>query len=82
MSSEEVKQIVQQAFPGSKVEVEELQGKYIVSVIGDIFKDMSSLERQKEIYAPLTQYITEGKLHAVSVRGYTQEEWADASPAH
>ncbi len=77
MTNEEIIQIVKNVLPDCEIQVEERQGQYIVHAIGDVFNDTMMIDRQKKIYAPLAKYITEGKIHAISVRGYTKEEWAN-----
>ncbi|MCH9664220.1 MAG: BolA/IbaG family iron-sulfur metabolism protein [Gammaproteobacteria bacterium] len=74
MNPEEIKNILQDTFPSCDIEVEEQQGKYSVLVIGEEFGGLNEVERQKKIYAPLTPYITAGRIHAVTVKGCTEKE--------
>ncbi|ALD15323.1 hypothetical protein IX46_01980 [Buchnera aphidicola (Aphis glycines)] len=46
-----------------------------IIAIGEIFKGISQVKRQQMIYAPLINMITEKKIHALSIRTYTTEEW-------
>ena len=57
--------------------MQEDQGQYIVVVIGEVFAGLNSFERQKKIYAPLTELIRSGEVHAVTVQGWTPEEWQE-----
>lgn len=75
MTSEEIQRVLQQALDDCIVEVEEREGQYHIIVIGSRFTDQSPVERQKTVYGPLSPYITEGKLHAVNIKVWTQQEW-------
>jgi len=74
----EIEQTLQQAFSDCKIEIKEEEGHYYITVIGNQFANQSLVERQKTVYAPLSHYITEGKLHAVHITVKTEEEWNDS----
>lgn len=44
-------------------------------VVGDIFAGMSSLKKQQAVYAPLMEYIADNRIHALSIKAFTPEEW-------
>lgn len=46
-----------------------------ITAIGDIFIGITSVKRQKMVYAPLIKMITKQKIHAVSIFCYTLKEW-------
>ncbi len=46
-----------------------------VKAIADVFATMSRVKRQQAIYAPLAQAISENKIHAVSIKTFTKEQW-------
>ena len=77
MGPEEVKATIRNAFPECQVNVEERHGQYQVNVIGNLFEELNPVQRQQKIYAPLSEYITQGRLHAVNVKGWTEEEWQE-----
>lgn len=39
------------------------------------FTGMSRVKKQQTIYAPLTKYISDNRIHALSIKAYTPEEW-------
>jgi acid stress-induced BolA-like protein IbaG/YrbA len=47
-------------------------------VVGDVFAGKSLLEKQKMVYATVTDSITSGALHALTIKAYTKEEWQKA----
>ncbi|WP_338068857.1 BolA family protein [Pseudidiomarina marina] len=46
-----------------------------ITVVGDIFAELSRVKKQQVVYAPLKELIASGELHAVSIRTYTPTEW-------
>jgi acid stress-induced BolA-like protein IbaG/YrbA len=49
--------------------------KYQLTIVTDIFLDKSKVARQQWVYAQLKDLITTGKLHALSMKTWTKEEW-------
>ncbi|SQI43267.1 transcriptional regulator BolA [Leminorella richardii] len=47
-----------------------------VIAIGEIFAGMSRVKQQQTIYAPLMEYISDNRIHALSIKVYTPAEWA------
>jgi len=50
-----------------------------VIVVSDSFKELSSLKRQQEIYKLLGEKISDGSIHALSIKAFTLDEWQKAS---
>ena len=46
-----------------------------VIVISNQFLDLRSLDRQRLVYAPLSADLQSGKIHALSLKTFTKEEW-------
>ena len=40
-----------------------------------MFEGMSRVKQQQTIYAPLMEYIADNRIHALSIKAYTPEEW-------
>lgn len=49
--------------------------KYQLTIVTDLFIGKSKVARQQWVYAQLKDLITSGKLHALSMETWTQEEW-------
>jgi acid stress-induced BolA-like protein IbaG/YrbA len=45
-------------------------------VVGAMFDGMSRVKKQQTVYAPLMEYIADNRIHALSIKAYTPEEWA------
>ena len=50
-----------------QVTVEGGDGKYLVTVIGDVFEGLNAVKRQQTIYKILNEHITNGAIHAVTM---------------
>ncbi|WMY96474.1 MAG: BolA/IbaG family iron-sulfur metabolism protein [Arsenophonus sp.] len=48
-----------------------------IIVVGEIFHRMTAVKKQQIIYKPLTKYITDNTIHALSIKAYTQIEWSE-----
>ena len=57
-----------------QVSVEGGDGKYLVTVIGDVFEGLNAVKRQQSIYKILNEHITSGAIHAVTMNLMTVNE--------
>ena len=57
-----------------QVTVEGGDGKYLVTVIGDVFEGLNAVKRQQAIYKILNEHITSGAIHAVTMSLMTVTE--------
>lgn len=46
-----------------------------VIVVGELFANMSRVKKQQTVYAPLMEYIADNRIHSLSIKAYTPEEW-------
>ncbi len=44
-------------------------------VVSAMFDGMSRVKKQQTVYAPLMEYIADNRIHALSIKAYTPEEW-------
>jgi acid stress-induced BolA-like protein IbaG/YrbA len=49
-------------------------GKFLVTVIGDVFEGLNAVKRQQAIYKILNEHITSGAIHAVTMSLMTVTE--------
>ena len=54
--------------------VEGSESKYTVRIISNVFKDKSTIQRHKMIYALLDGYIKTGEIHALTIKAMTLDE--------
>lgn len=48
---------------------------YHLTIVSNLFFNKSKVARQQWVYAQLKDLITTGKLHALNMNTWTQEEW-------
>ncbi|OWL90844.1 BolA family protein [Halopseudomonas aestusnigri] len=76
MQSNEVKALIESRLEDARVEVEGEGCNFQLNVISDTLAALSQVKRQQQIYALLNDYIADGRIHAVTMKFYTQEAWA------
>ena len=79
MDNSEVKQMVAAGFPDADIKVTGDGSHYEVVVVSEVFEGKSPVVQQKMVYATLGENITNGTLHALTIKAYTPEKWALAS---
>ncbi|MBF7691040.1 MULTISPECIES: BolA family iron metabolism protein IbaG [Acinetobacter] len=79
MNSEQLTEILKQAFPSAEVVVSGQAGKFDLRVVDDQFEGKRPVVRQQLVYAPLNSFISSGEVHAVTIKAMTKEEWRKAS---
>lgn len=79
MNSEQLTEILKNAFPQAEVVVIGQAGKFELRIVDDVFTGNRSVARQKMVYAPLNTYIADGSVHAVTIKAMTKEEWRKVS---
>ncbi|CAM4486681.1 MAG: Acid stress protein IbaG [Legionella sp.] len=75
VSNEEIEQKLRSTNEVFLVKVDGDGYQYKVTVVSDVFLNKSKVARQQWVYAQLKELITTGKLHAISMDTWTQEEW-------
>ena len=71
-------QLEQRLLSVEGVDVVQVQGDgyhYQLTLVSDLFLGKSTVARQQWVYAQLKDDITSGRLHALSMRTLTKEEW-------
>ena len=50
---------------------------YQLTIVSDVFLGKSKVARQQWVYSQLNDYITTGRLHALSMNTWTKNEWEE-----
>ncbi|MCF5547462.1 BolA family protein [Pseudomonas salomonii] len=82
MQAYEVKSFLEEKLPESlssqvQVEVEGEGCNFQLNVISDELAAMSPVKRQQQIYAHLNPWITDGSIHAVTMKFFSRAAWAE-----
>jgi monothiol glutaredoxin len=75
LSTNEIVQLVHQGISDAVVMVAGEGCDLIITVISAQFNDLALVKKQQLVMATLKAPLASGKLHAVSVKAYTPEEW-------
>ena len=79
MSEVDIKALIEAGIPDSEVIMDGDGCNASVIVVSDAFDGQSKLKQQKMVYATLGDLITNGTVHALSIKSYTQAQWEDVS---
>ncbi len=79
MQNEQVQAQLLAAFPDAEVMVSGEGCNFAVTIVSQQFDGMSMVQEQKLVYATLSEQITSGEIHAVTIKAHTPEEWKKAS---
>lgn len=75
MTPEQMKTRLQEAYPGSQIEVFDLTGTqdhWEVSIESDAFKGMSRIQQHQHVMAVFGPELKTGEVHALSIRTKTK----------
>lgn len=71
MQADEIVALVQAKITGADVVVEGEGCNFSISVTSETFKGLSRVEQQKKVLAAVTDQISSGALHAITVKTFT-----------
>jgi acid stress-induced BolA-like protein IbaG/YrbA len=78
----EIRRRIAEALPGSEVEVKDLTGTgdhFEARVISPAFAGKPMVEQHQLVYAPLSDLLKTGELHALALKTYSPEQWKKVS---
>ena len=79
METAEVQRRIEAGLPGAQVTVTGDGSHFEAVVVSTEFEGKSPVQKQKMVYATVNEAITSGELHALTIKAYTPEQWAQAS---
>jgi acid stress-induced BolA-like protein IbaG/YrbA len=75
LSNEEIEQRLTTIDGVEHVQVKGDGYHYQLTIVSDVFLGKPKVARQQWVYAQLKDYITTGRLHALSIETWTKREW-------
>jgi monothiol glutaredoxin len=75
LTASDVKQLVSQGFSDATVMIEGEGCDLLITVVSAQFSELTSVKKQQLVMATLKEPLASGKLHAISVKAYTPDEW-------
>jgi len=76
ISNDAVTELIQTRLPDAQITVQGDGYKYQAEVISASFQGLSKVKRHQVIYAAVSEAISSGQLHALTIVAYTPEEKA------
>ena len=74
MSPSDIEDLLTSELTGCKINIEGGDGKFKLSITGDVFEGLNAVKRQKMIYKILNVHIQSGAIHAVTMQLQTVAE--------
>ncbi len=75
ISYNEVKKLINKDYPDATIYIEGEGCDLTITVISDQFENLSMVKQQQGVMTTLTEPLSNGRLHAVSIKAYTQADW-------
>jgi len=75
MDTNEIKDVLMNALALDEAHVTGDGSHFQAIVVSALFDGMSRVKKQQTVYAPLMEYIADNRIHALSIKAYTPEEW-------
>ncbi len=75
MEIAEVRQLIEAGIPDCELIVDGEGCSFSVVVISESFSGMSPVKRQQRVLATVSEPLSTGALHAISMKVYTPAEW-------
>lgn len=78
MNPEDVEKMIEAGLPECEVKVTGDGSHFEAIVIGEDFDGLSLVKKQQKVYATLGDNITNGAIHALTIKTYTAAEYEKA----
>ncbi|MFB6434955.1 MAG: BolA family iron metabolism protein IbaG [Candidatus Malihini olakiniferum] len=75
MENNEIKEVLMKELALQEAYVTGDGRHFQVLAVGDVFASMHRVKQQQTVYAPLAEHIADNRIHAISIKAYTPEEW-------
>jgi len=75
MTNEEIAEMLTKDLALHDVKVKSEGTHFQIIAIDDRFDDMSRVKRQQFVYAPLSELIADGTIHAVTIKTFSTAQW-------
>jgi acid stress-induced BolA-like protein IbaG/YrbA len=76
MQAQDIQALLEAKLENCEVNVQGDGSHFDITVIGVMFDGLRALKKQQLVYAVLSEEIASGAIHAVNMKLYTPQEWA------
>jgi len=73
---DQIKQQLNSALELTELHVKADGTHFEVIAVGGLFAGMSRVKKQQTVYGPLKEFIADNRIHALSIKAFTPDEWA------
>jgi acid stress-induced BolA-like protein IbaG/YrbA len=77
MQPQELQTYLQERLDDCEISVGGDDYHFLVTAIGEVFATLNPVKKQQHVYSALNELIAEGTVHAVTIKTFTPDEWAD-----
>ncbi len=74
MNLDDIREVLETAFPGGKIELEADGDRLMLALVSDKFEGLNRVKRQQLVYSLLKDMISSGVVHAITMRTITPQE--------
>lgn len=75
MNNQEIETLLKTELGLAEVHVKSDGSHFQIIAVSDKFEGMSRVKKQQMIYAPLSDKIADGSMHALSIKTFSEQEW-------
>lgn len=76
MQAQDIQALLEEKLENCEVNVQGDGSHFDITVVGVVFDGLRAVKKQQLIYALLSDEIASGAIHAVNMKLYTPQEWA------
>jgi len=77
MNPDDIQKIIESSLADSQAIVTGDGNKFEATVISSAFDGLSMVKEHQLVYKLLNEHISSGAIHALTIKSYTPEEWAE-----
>ena len=75
MEVADIENLIKQALTLDELHVTFDGSQCKIIAVADMFDDMSRVKKQQTVYAPLSDAINQGLIHAVTIKTFSNAQW-------
>jgi monothiol glutaredoxin len=77
----EVSALIEKAYPNALIDIVGEGCDLTITVVSDLFSELPMMKQHQGVMATLAELLASGRLHAVSLKTYTCEQWNALHPS-
>ena len=75
MENKDIEALLKSELDLAEVHVTSDGSHFQIIAVSDKFEDLSRVKKQQMIYAPLSDKIADGSMHAISIKTFSEKQW-------